>query len=183
MAITAPPPNLGWPAQDFELTDTFGAHKTLETLRGRNGLVLMFICNHCPYVRAIIDRVCRDALEIQTLGIGVAAIMSNDPQAYPEDSYANMQKMAKDRSFPFPYLYDATQDVARAYGAVCTPDFLGFNSDLRLQYRGRLDSRGIAPAGLDAKHELLEAMRQIAQTGQGPTEQIASIGCSIKWRA
>ena len=171
-------------APDFELPgvdeDVHHLSRYLEKFRA---IAVIFMCNHCPYVRAIIDRVCRDALEIQTLGIGVAAIMSNDPQAYPEDSYANMQKMAKDRSFPFPYLYDATQDVARAYGAVCTPDFLGFNSDLRLQYRGRLDSSGIAPAGLDAKHELLEAMRQIAHTGQGPTEQIASIGCSIKWRA
>jgi len=182
MAISAPLGNLGWKAPEFELTDTFGAHKTLETLRGPNGLLLMFICNHCPYVRAIIDRICRDASEIQAMGFGVAAIMSNDTHAYPEDSFANMQKLAKDRKLSFPYLYDATQQVARAYAAVCTPDFYGFNSDLELQYRGRLDSSGIAPAGPDVRRELVDAMHHIAATGRGPAEQVACIGCSIKWR-
>ena len=181
MAISAPITNLGWKAHDFELTDTFGAHKTLETLRGPNGLVLMFICNHCPYVKAIIDRICRDAKELQDMGFGVAAIMSNDTHAYPEDSFPNMKKLANSLNFSFPYLYDSTQDVARAYGAVCTPDFFGFNRNLELQYRGRLDSSGIAPAGPDAKRELLDAMRQIAATGHGPDEQVACIGCSIKW--
>ena len=181
MAISAPPGNLGWKAPDFELTDTFGAYKTLETLRGPNGLVLMFICNHCPYVKAIIDRICRDVAEIQAMGIGVAAIMSNDTHAYPEDSFANMQKMAKSLNFSFPYLYDPTQNVARNYGAVCTPDFYGFNRDLELQYRGRLDSSEIAPATSDARRELVEAMRQIAATGRSPAEQVACVGCSIKW--
>ncbi len=181
MAISAPLGNLGWKAPDFELTDTFGAYKTLETLRGPKGLVLMFICNHCPYVKAIIDRICRDVTEIQAMGIGVAAIMSNDTHAYPEDSFANMQKMAKSLNFSFPYLYDPTQNIARDYGAVCTPDFYGFNRDLELQYRGRLDSSGIAPATPDARRELVDAMRQIAATGQGPAEQVACIGCSIKW--
>ena len=142
----------------------------------------MFICNHCPYVKAIVDRLCKDAVEIQAMGIGVAAIMSNDAHAYPEDSYANMQKLAKSLDFPFPYLYDPTQDVARSYGAACTPDFFGFNKELELQYRGRLDSSGIKPAAPDARRELLDAMRQIATTGKGPSEQIASVGCSIKWR-
>lgn len=182
MAISAPLCNFGWKAPDFELTDTFGSYKTLESLRGPNGLLLMFICNHCPYVKAIIDRICRDAIELQAMGIGVAAIMSNDTHAYPEDSFANMQKLSKSLGFSFPYLYDPTQEVARAYGAVCTPDFYGFNRDLELQYRGRLDSSGIAPATPDARRELIEAMRQIAATGQGPTEQTANIGCSIKWR-
>ena len=122
MAISAPICNFGWKATDFELTDTFGAHKTLETLRGPNGLLLMFICNHCPYVKAIIDRICRDARELQAMGFGVAAVMSNDPHAYPEDSFVNMKKWAKELSFSFPYLYDPTQHVARDYGAACTPD-------------------------------------------------------------
>ncbi len=182
MAISAPLGNLGWKAPEFELTDTFGAHKTLANLRGPNGLLLMFICNHCPYVRAIINRICSDAIEIRAMGFGVAAIMSNDTHAYPEDSFANMQKLAKDLNFSFPYLYDATQQVARDYAAVCTPDFYGFNSDLELRYRGRLDSSGIAPAGPDVRRELVDAMRHIAATGQGPAEQTACIGCSIKWR-
>ena len=182
MAISAPISNLGWKAHDFELTDTFGAHKTLATLRGPNGLVLMFICNHCPYVKAIIDRICSAAVELQGMGIGVAAIMSNDPHAYPEDSFINMQKLAKSHQFSFPYLYDPTQQVARDYGAVCTPEFYGFNRDLELQYRGRLDSSTIKPATPDSRRELVEAMQLICDTGKGPAEQIASMGCSIKWR-
>jgi hypothetical protein len=133
-------------------------------------------------VRAIINRICREAIEIRAMGFGVAAIMSNDTHAYPEDSFANMQTLAKELNFSFPYLYDATQQVARDYAAVCTPDFYGFNSELELQYRGRLDSSGIAPAGPDVRRELVEAMRRIAATGQGPAEQVACIGCSIKWR-
>lgn len=182
MAVSTPTTELGWKAPDFELTDTFGAHKTLSTLRGPQGLLLMFICNHCPYVKAIIDRICRDARELQAMGFGVAAVMSNDPHAYPEDSFVNMKKWAKELSFSFPYLYDPTQHVARDYGAACTPDFFGFNSELELQYRGRLDSSGIAPASPEAKRELMDAMRLIAATGNGPVEQVASIGCSIKWR-
>ena len=182
MPISAPLSDLGWKAHDFELTDTFGTHKTLATVRGPNGLVLMFICNHCPYVKAILNRICSTAVELQSMGIGVAAIMSNDPHAYPEDSFANMQKLAKSQQFSFPYLYDSTQHVARAYGAVCTPDFYGFNRDLELQYRGRLDSSTIKPATPDSRHELIEAMRLICDTNNGPAEQIASMGCSIKWR-
>ena len=182
MAISPPLCNFGWPAPDFTLNDTDGKPHTLATLRGESGLLLMFICNHCPYVKAIIDRICRDARELQAMGFGVAAIMSNDTDAYPEDSLDNMRALAKAMDFPFPYLFDATQDVARAYDAVCTPDFFGFNKDLQLQYRGRLDSSGRAPAAADARRELVEAMRQIAATGHGPAEQIASIGCSIKWR-
>ena len=173
----------GRPADDFELPDTDGARHSLATLRGPNGLLLMFICNHCPYVKAVIDRICRDARELPTIGIGVAAIMSNDPVEYPEDSFANMQRVARELEFPFPYLYDETQAVARAYGAVCTPDFFGFNRQLQLQYRGRLDASGRQPAPPDARRELVEAMRMIAETGHGPSEQVASIGCSIKWRA
>ena len=181
MPISAPLGNLGWKATDFELTDTFGTHQTLDTVRGPNGLLLMFICNHCPYVRAIIDRICHDAGEIQAMGFGVAAIMSNDTHAYPEDSFANMQRLAKELNFAFPYLYDPTQKVARDYAAACTPDFYGFNRDLELHYRGRLDSSGMAPATPETRRELVEAMREIAATGQGPADQVACMGCSIKW--
>ena len=183
MAITTPLCNFGWEAPEFELPDTSGKHWTLDTLRGPNGLLLMFICNHCPYVKAIIDRICRDALQVQEMGIGVAAIMSNDTDAYPEDSLANMETMARNLDFSFPYLYDETQDVARNYDAVCTPDFFGFNKELQLQYRGGLDSSGRTSAGPDVRRELVEAMRQVAATGRGPAEQRASMGCSIKWRS
>ena len=181
MAISAPHGNLGWKAPDFELADTCGAYHKPETLCGPNGLVLMFICNHCPYVKASIERICRDAKEIQATGVGVAAIMSNDPTAYPEDSLANMQKLARSLDFSFPYLYDENQCAARNYGAVCTPEFFGFNRYLELQYRGRLDSNGSAPATPSARRELVEAMRLIAETGHGPAEQTPSVGCSIKW--
>jgi peroxiredoxin len=181
MAINTPLCDFGWKAVDFELEDTAGSRHNLASLRGPNGLLLMFICNHCPYVKAVIDRICRDARELQKLGIGVAAIMSNDATQYPEDSLDNMRRVAGELDFPFPYLYDATQDVARAYDAACTPDFFGFNHDLELQYRGRLDASGRAPAAPDARRELLEAMREIAVSGRGPREQTASIGCSIKW--
>lgn len=171
-----------WPAVDFALDDTAGTRHTLATLRGPNGLLLMFICNHCPYVQAVIDRICCDARELQALGIGVAAIMSNDVAQYPEDSLDNMRRLASKLDFPFPYLYDATQAVAHAYGAVCTPDFFGFNRQLELQYRGRLDASGRAPAAPEARRELLEAMREITASGHGPRKQTASMGCSIKWR-
>ena len=183
MALNTPLCDFGWKAVDFELEDTAHRRHSLASLRGPNGLLLMFICNHCPYVKAVIDRICRDARELQALGIGVAAIMSNDAAEYPEDSFENMRQVASALDFPFPYLYDATQDVARAYGAVCTPDFFGFNRDLELQYRGRIDASGRAPAAPDTRRELFEAMREIAASGQGPREQTASIGCSIKWRA
>ncbi|WP_313951222.1 thioredoxin family protein [Accumulibacter sp.] len=182
MALNTPVCDFGWQAADFELADTHDSRHTLATLRGPNGLLLMFICNHCPYVKAIIDRICRDARELQTLGIGVAAIMSNDPTEYPEDSFENMQRLAKQLDFSFPYLYDVEQKVARLYGAVCTPDFFGFNRRLELQYRGRLDASGRLPTAPDARRELLEAMRLVAETGRGPREQVASMGCSIKWR-
>ena len=182
MAISTPLCNFGWKAPDFELNDTLGVRQTLHTLRGPRGLLLMFICNHCPYVQAIIDRICRDALEVQAMGFGVAAIMSNDTDAYPDDSLDNMQKVARAMNISFPDLYDATQNVARDYEAVCTPDFFGFNQDLELQYRGRLDASGRAPAAPDERRELVDAMRQIAASGHGPAEQVASMGCSIKWR-
>jgi len=154
---------------------------SLDESMGKNGLLVMFICNHCPYVKAILPRLINDVRALQTLGINTVAIMSNDPSEYPEDSFENMQKIAEDMAFPFPYLLDDTQEVAKAYGAVCTPDFFGFNNQFQLQYRGRFDEsrKETAP---HSTRDLLHAMKQIAETGQGPREQIASIGCSIKWR-
>ena len=142
----------------------------------------MFICNHCPYVRGVIHRIVEDCRQIQADGIGVAAIMSNDAVAYPADSFDNMKAFAAENGFTFPYLIDETQEIARAYDAVCTPDFFGFNAALELQYRGRLDASR-TEAIPDAPRELLEAMRQVARTGTGPEQQTASMGCSIKWRS
>ena len=141
----------------------------------------MFICNHCPYVKAVRERLVRDCTELADHGIGSVAIMSNDPAEYPEDSFENMRKIAAQFRYPFPYVLDESQDVAKAYGAVCTPDFFGYNSGLRLQYRGRLDASGHAAVS-NARRELFEAMVQIARTGRGPTDQMPSVGCSIKWK-
>ena len=154
---------------------------TLEDCRGEKGLLVFFICNHCPYVKAIRDRLVRDTRELRDLGINSVAIMSNDPSQYEEDSFENMQKIAKEFEFPFPYLLDATQAVAKAYGAVCTPDFFGYNADLALQYRGRLDESRKEAAAEDVRRDLFEAMKQVAETGKGPEKQIPSMGCSIKW--
>ncbi len=181
VALNPPVCNFGQIAVDFDLPDTNRKRHTLDSCRGPNGLLVMFICNHCPYVQAIIDRLIRDCRELSALGIGCVAIMSNDVAAYPEDSPAAMRQWAEELAFPFPYLYDESQSVARAYGAVCTPDFFGYNANLELQYRGRLDASGRQAAPPGAPRELFEAMRQIARTGQGPREQTASIGCSIKW--
>ena len=183
MASVSPPIcDFGWKAVDFTLTATDGRVLSLEDIRGPKGTLLMFICNHCPYVLAVLDRMIRDARDLQELGIGVAAICSNDADAYPADSFGNMARMAREHDFPFPYLHDADQSVARAYDAACTPDFFGFNAELALQYRGRLDAsrREAAPEG--APRELFEAMRLVAETGHGPRDQTASMGCSIKWK-
>ncbi len=182
VALNPPVCDVGQPAVDFALPDADGRQYRLADCRGPNGLLVMFICNHCPYVQAIIHRLIRDCRELAGHGIGSVAIMSNDVAAYPADSPAEMRRLAMELDFPFPYLHDATQEVARAYGAVCTPDFFGYNAQLRLQYRGRLDASGLAPSAPDAPRELFEAMRQIAASGQGPAVQQASIGCSIKWR-
>ena len=171
----------GLAAPDFRLQDVNGRILTLNDVRGKNGLLVMFICNHCPYVKAVRDRIIRDARELKEHGINSVAIMSNDTTDYPEDSFDNMKKVAAELNFPFPYLYDETQVVAKAYGAVCTPDFFGYNKDLKLQYRGRLDASRKDPAP-DARRDLYEAMKQVAQTGQGPRDQIPSMGCSIKWK-
>ncbi len=182
MAAQPPLCDFGWIARDFRLVGIDGKTYGLAEARGPKGLLVMFICNHCPYVRAIVDRLARDVRELRGLGVGAIGIMANDVAAYPEDSFENMKLFAVQNGFTFPYVIDETQDVARDWGAVCTPDFFGFNAALELQYRGRLDAsrREAAPPG--ARRELFEAMRQIAQTGQGPREQAASMGCSIKWK-
>jgi len=173
--------DFGWKAVDFDLPGVDGKRHSLASARGPNGLLVMFICNHCPYVKAVIERIVRDCGELAGHGIGSIAIMSNDPDDYPEDSFDNMRRVAQAENFPFPYVFDETQEVAKAYGAVCTPDFFGFNAKLELQYRGRLDASRREPIA-GAPRELYEAMLQIAKTGLGPREQTPSVGCSIKWR-
>lgn len=183
MAVETPVCDFGWPAPDFRLPGIDGRPWGLADIRGPRGTLVMFICNHCPYVQAVADRLVRDVAALQGLGIGVAAIMSNDTQAYPEDSFANMKVFAAAHGFTFPYLFDESQAVARAYGAVCTPDFFGFDAGLGLQYRGRLDASRKQAGPADARRELYEAMRDVAHSGHGPAVQIPSMGCSIKWKA
>ena len=183
MAEQTPICNFGWKAPPFSLPGVDGKTYSLAELKGKNGTLVIFICNHCPYVKAVIDRIVRDANELKSYGIDTVAISSNDANHYPEDSFDNMKRFAQAHGFIFPYLYDETQDVARAYDAVCTPDFFGFNSKLELQYRGRLDASRKEAGPADARRELFEAMREIAETGKGPREQTASMGCSIKWKA
>jgi peroxiredoxin len=181
MVTQSPVCDFGWKAPDFDLPATDGRRYAIADVRGASGLLVMFICNHCPYVKAIRERLIRDCKELAVLGIRAVAINANDPADYPEDSFANMQRVARDFEFPFPYLFDETQSVARAYGALCTPEFFGFNSELQLQYHGRLDASRTAPAP-NARRDLFEAMKSVAETGHGPADQIASVGCSIKWK-
>ncbi|MGD2075691.1 MAG: thioredoxin family protein [Gammaproteobacteria bacterium] len=183
VSLETPVCDFGTPAVDFALPGVDGKLWTLEKCRGENGLLVMFICNHCPYVKAIRDRLMRDSRELLQYGIRSVAIMSNDPSEYPEDSFDNMKRIAEQEDFPFPYLWDETQEVAKAYGAVCTPDFFGYNARLELQYRGRLDASRKQAAPPDARRELFEAMMRIAQTGDGPRKQTPSMGCSIKWKS
>ena len=182
VSLETPVCDFGAPAVDFELPGIDGKNWTLKDCAGENGLLVMFICNHCPYVKAIRERLVRDTRELLEHGINSVAIMANDPSQYEEDSFENMQKVAADYDFPFPYLMDESQAVAKAYGAVCTPDFFGYNADMELQFRGRLDASRKETAPADAKRDLFEAMIQVAKTGKGPSEQIPSMGCSIKWK-
>jgi peroxiredoxin len=182
MATEGRSEHLGTAAPDFALRGVDGQIYTRDSSRGEAGLLVVFMCNHCPYVKAVLDRIVRDARELERFGINTVAISSNDPVAYPEDSFEAMQQLARDKALPFPYLFDETQQAARAYDAVCTPDFFGFNSQLELQYRGRLDASGREAAPPDAARELFDAMKMIAVLGHGPVVQNASIGCSIKWR-
>lgn len=183
MAATPPVCDFDWPAPDFALPATDGRTYSLADIRGTNGTLIVFMCNHCPYVLAVLDRIIRDARDLRALGVGVAAICANDPVAYPADSFDNMKALAEKHGFPFPYLHDADQSVARAYDAACTPDFFGFNRDLGLQYRGRLDASRAQAGPADLRRDLFEAMKQVAETGRGPAEQVPSMGCSIKWKA
>ena len=182
VSLTTPVCDFGWKAPDFDLPGTDGRRHSLASARGPKGLLVMFLCNHCPYVKAVIQRIIRDTRELRGHGIGSIAIMSNDPADYPEDSWENMQRIARELDFPFPYVLDETQAVAKAYGAVCTPDFFGFDAALGLQYRGRLDASKKETAPADARRDLFEAMAEVARTGNGPREQIPSMGCSIKWK-
>lgn len=169
-------------APDFTLKNIDGRRLSLADCKGEKGVLMAFICNHCPYVLAIVDRLAEDFKILQKSGIGCAAIMPNDTDSYPDDSFENMKLFAKEHHFTVPYLIDETQETAKAYGAVCTPDFFGFNAAGRLCYRGRLDSAAHNPADENTSPELRAAMLQIAQTGEGPAKQFPSMGCSIKWR-
>lgn len=184
MVLTETPVcDFGQKAPDFKLLNIDGETLSLGQCRGEKGTVIMFICNHCPYVKAIQTELVQTSLQLQKAGVHVVAIMSNDAERYPDDSYENMVEESKKWEYPFPYLFDDTQKVARAYGAVCTPDYFGYNADLQLQYRGRLNATTPSrPAETTDKPDLLEAMLQIAETGSGPDEQIPSMGCSIKWK-
>lgn len=184
MALTHTPIcEFGLPAPDFRLQGVDGREWSRDECAGPRGLLVMFICNHCPYVKAINRKLVRDTDELIRLGIGCVAIMPNDTAAYPEDDLPLMRVVAEQQGYAFPYLIDETQQVAQAYGAVCTPDFFGYNADLALQYRGRLDEAGARPDAEAARPELLLAMREVARTGKGPAQQVPSMGCSIKWRA
>lgn len=182
-SLETPVCNFGWRAIDFDLLGVDNKRHSLASAKGENGLLVIFMCNHCPYVKAIQDRIIRDVNELKIHGVNTIAIMSNDPADYPEDSFENMKLIAEKLNYRFPYVWDETQEIAKRYGAVCTPDFFGFNSQLELQYRGRLDASRKKAAPDDVRRDLFEAMLQVAQTGRGPEVQIPSIGCSIKWRA
>lgn len=185
MLLDTPLCDFGWSAPDFSLPDPDGQLFTMQELMGEHGLLVAFICNHCPYVKAIADRLAGDARTLQAEGINVVGVMSNDFVYMPEDAPPRMKAFAARHGFPFPYLVDEDQGVGRAYGAVCTPDFFGLNRDGELQYRGRLDDLRMqhdADALANRTPELVQAMRQVAATGRGPAEQHASMGCSIKWR-
>ena len=174
--------DFGWKAPEFSLPGVDGKTHSLAELRGENATLVAFICNHCPYVKAITDRLVRDATDLVPLGVTTIAICSNDAAAYPDDSFEKMKLFSAQNGFPFPYLHDESQQIARAYSAVCTPDFFGFNANLELQYRGRLDASRAQPGPADLRRDLFEAMRQIGERGKGPREQHPSMGCSIKWR-
>lgn len=182
MAAAPPVCDFGWQAPDFTLKNIDGKMVSLTDVSGSNGTLVMFICNHCPYVKSIRDRIIRDAKDLTDLGIGVVAINGNDADGYPEDSFEGMQEAVARHGFPFPFLHDETQEIAKTYAAACTPDFFGFNADGQLQYRGRLDASRKEAGPDDLRRDLYEAMKLVAETGQGPKDQIPSMGCSIKWK-
>ena len=173
VSLTTPTGELGSTAAPFDLPGTDGRRHTLESVRGANGTVVMFICNHCPYVKAVAAKITRDMTELAQHGVGSVAIMSNDPAAYPEDSFDQMKAFAAQHGFPFPYVIDETQDVARAYGAVCTPDFFGFDRDLKLVYRGRLDASGRSD---DPRRRASCSPRWATSRGRARPRRPASVG-------
>ncbi len=182
MPIQTPICDFGKKAVPFELKSTDGKILKLDEIKGENGTLIMFICNHCPYVKAVTKDIVEDCNELKKIGINSIAICSNDAVNYPEDSFENMIKFSKENNFNFPYLTDETQDVAKEYDAVCTPDFFGYNKNLELQYRGRVrELRKLIPVR-NGKSDLLKAMKQVAETGEGPKEQTPSAGCGIKWK-
>ena len=182
MSLTKTPIcNFGEEAKDFKLVSTENKKVSLDDIKGKNGILIMFICNHCPYVKAVINDIVEDAKYLESLEIKSTAIMSNDVKNYPEDSFDNMIAFSKSNNFSFPYLFDETQDVAKNYGAVCTPDFFGYNKNLELQYRGRIrELKNLKPVR-EGDSDLKIAMKLIAETGNGPKNQIPSMGCNIKW--
>ena len=180
-ALSTPVCEFGWKAQNFSLQSTRNEIIELNKARGQNGTLIMFICNHCPYVVSALDEIIYEAKELIKNDIAVIAISSNDVSTHPEDSFENMKGLSADKKLPFPYLYDETQEVAKAYDAACTPDFFGFNSELGLQYRGRLNNKRESPN--EIRRELYSAMIEIAKSGKGPREQIPSMGCSLKWKS
>ena len=182
MALTKTPIcDFGKKADNFNLKSTENKMISLNDIKGENGTLIMFICNHCPYVLATIKEVVKNCKELENDGIKSLAIMSNDPNVYEEDSFENMAQFANDNEFNFPYVMDETQDIGKKYGAVCTPDFFGYNKNLELQYRGRIrELKDLNPV-INGESELLIAMKMIAKTGNGPIEQFPSMGCSIKW--
>lgn len=182
VALLTPECRFDTPARSFSLQDTEGKTWDLQSCCGPKGLLVMFICNHCPYVQAIIKDLVADVIQLKDLGVGSVAVMSNDVMQYPDDDLPHMRAFASEHGFQFPYLYDETQEVAEAYGAICTPDFFGFNEQLLLQYRGRFDASGMKRQEPRLVGELYIAMKQIADTGKGPAIQHPSIGCSLKWR-
>ncbi len=182
MAIQTPICDFGQKAHDFDLKSTDNKIISLNDIKGENGTLIMFICNHCPYVKAVTKDIVEDCNELKKIGINSVAICANDSENYPEDSFENMIEFSKKNQFGFPYLIDETQEIARTYDAVCTPDFFGYNKNLELQYRGRLrELKNLVPVR-SGESDLLKAMKQIAKTGKGPESQSPSAGCSIKWK-
>jgi len=182
LQIPAIEDELGKIAPDFSLPGIDGKTYGLSDVAGKNGTIVVFICNHCPYVKASIPRLIEDVRALAGEGIGVVAISSNDAASFPEDSFENQKVFAKTYGLPFPYLCDESQEVARAFGALCTPDYFGINKHGSVEYRGRLDDGKKEPPSPGARRELLDAMRLIAKTGKGPANQTPSVGCSIKWK-
>ena len=181
MPVNASNSDLDWQAPDFNLISVDEQYYSLSQLTGENGTLIAFICNHCPYVIRIIERFVYESIELNNIGVSTIGIMSNDVKQYPEDSYEKMKEFSLKYDFKFHYLYDSTQQVAKDYRAACTPDIFGFNKNLQLKYRGRIDSKVIEEDNNDIKREMYEAMKLIKETNEGPSNQFNSFGCSIKW--